>query len=203
MCGNNLFSCDGRVEVPNFKGPLRDQRFNFGLPPDRLVERLLEGGDVTPLFEDQEDLLPPGSQDGEDVRSCILGVYLRLHSFQDLGVGLSVLRRDPVSLARAGARELLGNFPFALGFCAEGTGTFFFFFSFSSFFLLHQLPFPILLWGLASGGRSIRWRCVALPFLWKPILRGRRNNPLLPLCQIFWGISQRRRAQSPGDTHLF
>ena len=27
--------------------------------------------------------------------------------------------------------------------------------------------------------------------------------PLLSLCQLFWGISQRRRARSPKDTHLF
>ena len=49
--GNNLFSCDCLVEVPNFKGPLRDQRFTFGPLPDRPVERLFEGRDVTPFFE--------------------------------------------------------------------------------------------------------------------------------------------------------
>ena len=44
--------------------------------------------------------------------------------------------------------------------------------------LFHQLLFPILFWGLASGGRSVGGRCAALPFLGKPILGGRRSNPL-------------------------
>ena len=48
--GNNLFPCDGLVEVPNFKGHLRDQRFHFGLLPDRLIECLLKGRDVTPFL---------------------------------------------------------------------------------------------------------------------------------------------------------
>ena len=45
---------------------------------------LLDGRDVTTLFEDQEDLLHPGSSDGEDLRSRILGVYFGLYAFQDL-----------------------------------------------------------------------------------------------------------------------
>ena len=72
-----------------------------------------------------------------------------------------------------------------------------FFFSFSFF---DQLPFPILLWGLASGGHSVSGSCIGLPFLRKPILGGRRHNPLLPLSQLFWDISQRCRAWSPKDT---
>ena len=74
--GDNLFPCEGIVEVPNLKGPLRDQRSYIGLLPNRPVERLLEGRDVTTLFQDQKDLLPPGSSDGEDLRSRILGVTL-------------------------------------------------------------------------------------------------------------------------------
>ena len=34
-----------------------------------LTEKDLECRGVTILFEDQEDLLPPGSSDGEDLRS--------------------------------------------------------------------------------------------------------------------------------------
>ena len=52
---HNLFPCDGLVEIPNFNGPLRDQRLNLGSLPDRLAEHLLEGRDVTPLLQD----LPP------------------------------------------------------------------------------------------------------------------------------------------------
>ena len=64
------------------------------------------------------------------------------------------------------------------------------------FLLFHQLPFPILFWGLDSGGRSVRWRYAALPFPGKPIFGGRRSNPLLPLCQLFGGISQTQSAVS-------
>ena len=46
--GNNLFSFNGLVEVPNFESPLRDQGLHSGLLPDRLIKRLLEGRDVTP-----------------------------------------------------------------------------------------------------------------------------------------------------------
>ena len=69
--GNNFFPWDGLVKVPNFESPLRDQRLNVDLPPDRLIERLLEGRDVVTLLQDQKDLLPPGSSDGEDLRSRI------------------------------------------------------------------------------------------------------------------------------------
>ena len=58
------------------------------------VERLFDGRDVTPLFEDQEDLLPSSSPNGEDLCSCTLGVYLRLRSFQDIGVGLTLLLQE-------------------------------------------------------------------------------------------------------------
>ena len=71
------------------------------------------------------------------------------------------------------------------------------------FLFFHQLPFPILLWGLASGGRSVSGRCIALPSLEKPILEWRKRKPLLPLCQLFRGISQRSNAWSLKDTHLF
>ena len=59
-----------------------------------------------------------------------------------------------------------------------------------------------------SVGTGLWWcqRMLAMchPSLFgKPILGGRRSNPLLPLCQIFWGIPQRRRARSPKDTQLF
>ena len=39
--GNNLFPCDGLVEVPNLKGPLRDQRLYVDFPSDSSVELLL------------------------------------------------------------------------------------------------------------------------------------------------------------------
>ena len=59
------------------------------------------------LFQDQKDPLPPGSLDGEDLRSRISGVYLGLHGLQDLCVGLTVLRRRPDSVARPGGRRAL------------------------------------------------------------------------------------------------
>ena len=106
----HLFPCDGLVEVPNFDGPLRDQRLYVGLFPDRLIKFLLEGWDVATLLQDLKGLLSRDSPDGKDLCSRILGVYLRDHGFQDLGVALAVLRRHP-----------------------DSTETSFFFFFFSSF----------------------------------------------------------------------
>ena len=131
-------------------GP-RDQRLYFRLVPDCLIELLLEFRDVSLLLEDQEDLLPPGSSDGEDLCSYILGVHFRLDGFQDLGVGLTVLRQHPDSDAPPGGRRALRHL---------------------------LLTFRIL----RRGHRN------ALPFLGNPILRGRRSNPLLLLCQLLWGI---------------
>ena len=70
------------------------------------------------------------------------------------------------------------------------------------FFILHQLPFPILLWGLASGGRSVRWRCAALPFLGKPILGGRRRTLFSPFVS-FLGASARDAERSLGKISTF
>ena len=69
----------------------------------------------------------------------------------------------------------------------------FFYLVFFPLLFVHQLPFPILLWGLASGGCSIGGRCISLPFLGNPFLRGRRRNPFLPLCQLF-GVSPKEQS---------
>ena len=159
--------------------------FYIGLLPDRLIERLLESRDVIPLLEDQEELLHPGSSDGEDPRFYILVVHFGLHGLQDLGVGLTVLRRHPDSVARPSGRRVLRHLSL-------------------TFKILRRGPIPH-----SSVGSGLRWpqrkRAMYCPSLsWKSDPQGGGgSNPLLTLCQLFWGISQRRRARSPKYTHLF
>ena len=113
---------------------------------------------------------------------------------------LTVLCRQTDSIARPGGRRPLWHLPLLSWFLRGGHRNLFLFFLFLSG---HQLPFPILLWGLASGGCSIGGRYISFPFLGNTILKGRRRKSLLPFWQLFWGTSQRRRARSPKDTHPF
>ena len=145
--GQNFFPCDGLVEIPNFKGPLRDQRLNVGSLPDRLVERFLEGRDVTPLLQDQEDFLLPGFPDGGNLCSRILRVLSSLHCFQDLSVGLTVLRRHPGSVARPSGRRAPWHLALLLGFQRRGRRNFSFLLFFS-FLAPTAIPYPFVGSGL-------------------------------------------------------
>ena len=78
------------------------------------------------------------SSDGEELRSRILRVYLCLHGFQDLGVGLTVLHRHPDNVARPGSRRAPQRLSLWFRFLRRGHGNlfllllFFFFFFFST-----------------------------------------------------------------------
>ena len=60
------------------------------------------GRNVDPFFQDQEDLLLPGSSGGQDPQYCVNGVHLRLHFFQDFSIWLFIPRRNPDCIARPG-----------------------------------------------------------------------------------------------------
>ena len=69
---HNLFFFNHLVKVPNFERPCRDQGRNFCSLPDRPVELLAEGRNVSPVFEDQNHLgrarltsIPPSSGSGK------------------------------------------------------------------------------------------------------------------------------------------
>ena len=161
---NNFFPCGGLVEVPNFKGPLRDQRLYIIFLSDRLIKRLLEGHDVTPLFDDQEDLLPPGSSDKEDLRSWILGVDFGRREPRKLPLIFRVLHR--------GHRNL--SFLLLIKF----------FFPFSSF-PSASIPHPSVGSGLWWPQR--KWTMCFPSLSWESDPQGEKAQPSSPPLAAFLG----------------
>ena len=95
-------------------------------------------------------------------------------------------------------RERRGVFPFTLGSCAEGTGTYFFFFSFLSFssFPPAAIPHPFVKSCLCWPQR--KWVICRPSLSWEADSRGEKEQPSSPPLSAFSGYLSETQSAASG-----